>query len=256
MRRVRPFVVLCIAALAACYSPERYRHESAHPVSSAVLDDEQAEVLQTLRARADADPGNYQAQKQGKQLYKEIGSEDYRHAGKKALEKWQDWKYGLRIHWGVYSILGVEASMTLCGASDEYQKLYHTLYQVFNPTDFDPDEWMALMKRGGMKYFTFTTKHADGFCMWPTKTTQRGLQAHWKRNNGKLNFNEVVNHYSIEETPYKKDIVKMLVDAARRSAAPARRRRSERPYSCWASAVIVRRSRPHSPPRPLPRCRP
>jgi len=145
---------------------------------------------------------------------------DYAHAGKESLEKWQDWKYGLRIHWGVYSVLGLEASNPLIGASKEFQKIYHTLYQMFNPTDFDADEWMKMMKRGGMKYFTFTTKHADGFCMWPTKTKQKSIRrsVEGKYQNvmsGRL-YEDCVINYSIMDTPYKQDIVGMLVKAARK----------------------------------------
>jgi len=144
----------------------------------------------------------------------------YEHAGKESLEKWQDWKYGLRIHWGVYSVLGLEASNPLIDASKEFQKIYHTLYQMFNPTDFDADEWMKMMKRGGMKYFTLTTKHADGFCMWPTKTKQKSIRRsvegpYKKVRTGRI-YEDCVINYSIMDTPYKKDIVGMIVKAARK----------------------------------------
>jgi alpha-L-fucosidase len=179
-------------------------------------------------ARGDAMPAEEQSLRQMYSGYSQVQEDgsvepgpDYRHAGLDSIEKWQDWKYGLRIHWGVYSILGVDASVSLCNASKEYQQYYHTLYEVFNPTDFHPDEWMELMKRGGMKYFTITTKHADGFCLWPTQVKQRSLKAFWQADpktfrKGKWEYQDIENTYSIAESPYKKDIIGMLVSAAKR----------------------------------------
>ncbi len=143
---------------------------------------------------------------------------DYQHAPGSALERWQDMKFGLRIHWGLYTMVGGHESWCLSHRatgkfpSDEFRKFYSVLYQFFNPTDFNADQWMALIERAGMKYFTFTTKHHDGFCMWPTETTQKGL----KMVNGYGKYIGTENHYSIEETPYKNDIVRALVEAARK----------------------------------------
>jgi alpha-L-fucosidase len=184
---------------------------AAQPIGPATGQPSEEEFLRQLY------PGYTEVQEDGTV----IPEADYHHAGVAAIEKWQDWKYGLRIHWGVYSILGVDASVSLCNSSQEYQRFYHTLYEVFNPTDFDPDEWMELMKRGGFKYFTFTTKHADGFCLWPTQVRQRSLKAHYSRKHnsfrrGTWDFTEVENTYSVSDTPYKKDVVGMLVKAARK----------------------------------------
>ncbi len=145
---------------------------------------------------------------------------DYSHAGEEAIDKWLDWKIGLRIHWGVYSMLGVEASWALKDSSPEFQSIYHTLYQNFDPIGFDPDEWVAIMERGGIKYFTITAMHADGFAMWPTERTLHG----WKRPPGGGGrrpkglgpVEEADIHYSIAETPYRKDILAPLVAAARK----------------------------------------
>ena len=144
---------------------------------------------------------------------------DYRHAGREALEKWQDWKVGLRIVWGVNSVLGVEASWPTLHSSAEFREIYHTLYQNFNPTGFDAEEWIDIIERGGFKYFTFTTKHHDGFCMWPTKTKQtawrRPLGKHGGRNGiGPIEDCEI--SYSISDTPYGKDILAPLVKAGRK----------------------------------------
>ena len=67
---------------------------------------------------------------------------------------------------------------------EEYEKLYLS----FNPIEYNPEEWVLLAKKAGMKYICFTAKHHDGFCLWDTKETD----------------------YNIANTPYKKDVLKML----------------------------------------------
>ncbi len=143
---------------------------------------------------------------------------DYRHAGKEAIERWMDWKLGLRIHWGAYSLLGVGPSWPLKDSSREFQSIYHTLYQTFDPVAFNADEWTKIMERGGIKYFTITAMHCDGFCLWPTERVLRGQRrlpssGHTK-GLGPVEDAEI--HYSIAETPYRKDILAQLVTAARK----------------------------------------
>ena len=141
---------------------------------------------------------------------------DYKHASNKAYEVWKDRKFGMRIHWGVYSILGLDASWPTVGASQEFKTIYNTLYQVFNPTEFDAEEWADLAEKAGMKYFVFTAKHCDGFSMFDTKTM---VQAFQRKPEGKQpgigNVEECTIHYSIEDTPFNKDIVRELVNAFR-----------------------------------------
>jgi alpha-L-fucosidase len=145
---------------------------------------------------------------------------DYMHAGKEAIERWMDWKLGLRIHWGVYSMLGVEASWALKDSSPEFQDIYHTMYQNFDPIGFDADEWMDIMQRGGIKYFTITTMHPDGFALWPTERLLQGRKrppgGGGGRSKGLGPVQEAEIHYSIAETPYRKDILAQLVGAARK----------------------------------------
>ncbi|MBN2653441.1 MAG: alpha-L-fucosidase [Spirochaetales bacterium] len=98
------------------------------------------------------------------------------------LEQWQDLKFGLMMHWGAYSVIGVTESWTICpedwcrGRKDEaefqqYVADYVKLPYRFNPVKFDPDRMAAAAKDAGMRYVVFTTKHHDGFCMFDTKTT-------------------------------------------------------------------------------------
>jgi len=140
---------------------------------------------------------------------------DYHNAPQEAVEAWKDLKFGMRIHWGVYSVLGLDASWPTFGASPEFKSIYNTLYQVFNPTDFDADAWADLMVRAGFKYFVFTAKHVDGFCMYDTKTTVRAFQRYGGgRGIGKIR--EVTIPYGIMDTLFQRDIVKEIVDAGRR----------------------------------------
>src|SRR5881296_1080327 len=110
-------------------------------------------------------------------------------ANLKARTWFQDARFGMFIHWGVYSVLGDgewvmnTRKMTVA----EYEKLA----PKFDPTEYDPAAWVALAKAAGMKYITITSKHHDGFAMWGTK------QNHWN---------------IVAATPYKKDVLKMLAE--------------------------------------------
>src|SRR5579864_4928818 len=90
-------------------------------------------------------------------------------ANLKAREWFQDARFGLFIHWGVYSVLGDgewvmnNHKMTVT----EYEKLP----AQFNPTEYDPAEWVKMAKAAGMKYITITSKHHDGFAMWDSKVS-------------------------------------------------------------------------------------
>jgi alpha-L-fucosidase len=98
------------------------------------------------------------------------------------LEKWQDLKFGLLMHWGTYSQWGIVESWSICAEDEgwcvrknpnytEYKKEYENLQTTFNPVQFDPARWAKAAKNAGMKYVVFTTKHHDGFSMFDTKLT-------------------------------------------------------------------------------------
>jgi len=145
---------------------------------------------------------------------------DYKHASEAAIEAWKDRKFGMRIHWGVYSVLGLDASMPLIGADQEFHTIWFTLFQVFNPTEFSAEEWADLAQRAGMKYFTFTTRHLDGFSMWDTKTrvdsVRRVAGGHGGEAPVGLGPTETVSiPYSMMDTLYPKDIVAEVVNAFR-----------------------------------------
>lgn len=101
------------------------------------------------------------------------------------LHQWQDWKFGVIIHWGPYSEWGIVESWSLCPEDEpwckrtgpfsdnyySYVSAYEKLRKTFNPTGFDPDRWAEACRKAGMKYVVFTTKHHDGFCMFDSKYT-------------------------------------------------------------------------------------
>ncbi len=102
------------------------------------------------------------------------------------LEKWQDQKLGLLIHWGIYSEWGITESWSLvtthfpwnkrpeqyANLDDRaYEKVYENLRTTFDPEKFDADKWATAFKESGVKYVLSMTKHHDGFCMWDTKYT-------------------------------------------------------------------------------------
>jgi len=98
------------------------------------------------------------------------------------LDKWQDLKFGLLMHWGTYSQWGIVESWSICSEDEgwcigdnpnyvEYKKDYENLQTTFNPIEFDPAKWAKAARNAGMKYVVFTTKHHDGFSMFDTKLT-------------------------------------------------------------------------------------
>jgi len=84
-----------------------------------------------------------------------------------ARENFQDMKFGLFIHWGIYSILG-DGEWVMHNEKIPYDS-YKRLADFFNPQAFDAKEWVAFAKRAGMKYITITARHHDGFSMFGTK---------------------------------------------------------------------------------------
>jgi alpha-L-fucosidase len=107
----------------------------------------------------------------------------------KKLDAFQDWKFGLFMHWGIYSQWGCIESWPLveefpsCRPDDlpawierkkdmkRFTADYVKLNETFNPRRFDPQAMVKAAQEAGMKYVVFTTKHHDGFCMFDTKQT-------------------------------------------------------------------------------------
>ena len=118
--------------------------------------------------------------------------------------KWfKEAKYGMMIHWGLYTLLqgeyrGVAASNYAEWIQSRFQipnAEYEKLATAFNPVYFDADEIVTTAKSWGMKYLVITTKHHDGFAMFHTK---------------------VDDYNVVDRTPFKRDVIKELSDACAR----------------------------------------
>ena len=110
----------------------------------------------------------------------------------KARKDFADAKFGIFLHWGLYSMFGQgEWYMTNENINcHEYAKVA----QAFYPHNFNAHQWITAIKKSGARYITFTTRHHEGFSMWDTKQSD----------------------YNIMHTPYGKDIVKQLADECHR----------------------------------------
>ncbi len=85
------------------------------------------------------------------------------------MKWWHEAKFGMFIHWGLYSVLGRhEWAMEMEGIpATEYEKLA----RQFTPKPNAARDWARLARRAGQKYMVMTTKHHEGFCLFDTKTT-------------------------------------------------------------------------------------
>tara|TARA_B100000745_G_scaffold119537_1_gene77307 strand:+ start:2214 stop:3548 length:1335 start_codon:yes stop_codon:yes gene_type:complete len=119
-----------------------------------------------------------------------------------AARTWfQDSKFGLFIHWGIYSVLGAgewvmeeRGPASYTGRPGIPASQYDRLAAQFNPTQFDAREWVALAKASGMKYITITSKHHDGFAMYDSSLTDWNI---------------------VDRTPYGRDVLAELAEACR-----------------------------------------
>ena len=116
------------------------------------------------------------------------------------MQWFRDAKFGMFIHWGLYSQLAGEwQDKTVTGGAEwiqEYLKIpssqYSPLARTWKPSKYNAREWVRLMKAAGIKYVCITTKHHDGFCLWPTKMN---------------------DDWNIAITPEGQDLLKPLADA-------------------------------------------
>ena len=119
------------------------------------------------------------------------------------MEWWREARFGMFIHWGVYSVpAGFWNGKRVNGYAEWIMNKaqipiedYEKLAGQFNPIKYNPDEWVRLAKEAGMKYIIITSKHHDGFCLWDSKETKYDV---------------------IDASPYQKDLLKQLADACKR----------------------------------------
>jgi alpha-L-fucosidase len=118
------------------------------------------------------------------------------------MEWFREARFGMFIHWGLYSQLAGEwQDRTVEGGAEWIQKYleipsseYSPLAKTWNPVGYYPHAWVRLMKAAGIRYVCITSKHHDGFCLWPTQTN---------------------DDWNIAVTPHGKDLLKPLADACR-----------------------------------------
>lgn len=82
----------------------------------------------------------------------------------KVVKHWQDLKFGMFIHWGLYSILG-RGEWAMFNEKIPAET-YAQLAQQFNPKAFDATKWASIAKNAGMRYMVLTARHHDGFALW------------------------------------------------------------------------------------------
>jgi alpha-L-fucosidase len=117
-------------------------------------------------------------------------------------EWWKEAKYGMFIHWGLYSHLagewkGVRTPFIgewIMKRSNIPVAEYEAVAAQFNPVDFNAEEWVRLAKNAGMKYIVITAKHHDGFAMYHSKCSAYNI---------------------VDATPFKRDPMQELAEACR-----------------------------------------
>lgn len=112
----------------------------------------------------------------------------------KKMQWFADAKLGIFIHWGIYSVGGVDESWSFYNKKISYAD-YMKQLTGFTAKNYDPQAWADLIKESGAKYSVITTKHHDGVALWDTK------EKHY----------DVVNN-----TPAKRDLIKPFFDALRK----------------------------------------
>jgi len=119
------------------------------------------------------------------------------------MQWWRVARFGMFIHWGVYSVpAGTYHGQRIPGIGEwimcngkipmaEYQKFA----AQYNPVKYNPDDWVRLAKKAGMKYIVITAKHHDGFANFATQASPWNI---------------------VQATPYGKDVLKPLAAACRK----------------------------------------
>jgi alpha-L-fucosidase len=113
-------------------------------------------------------------------------------ASAQGLKWFQDQRFGMFIHWGLYSILGKQEWIMHVEQIPVPQ--YEELAQQFNPTKFNAEEWVSIAADAGQKYMVITSRHHDGFSMYDT----------------------ALSDYKVTNTPFKRDPIQELANVCAR----------------------------------------
>jgi len=112
----------------------------------------------------------------------------------KARAWFQDARFGLFVHWGVYAVRG-DGEWVMQNQRITIPEYERDLPPMFNPVRFDPAQWVSMVKAAGMKYITITSKHHDGFAMYDSKSSDWDI---------------------VQKTPYGKDVLKPLAEECKK----------------------------------------
>lgn len=151
------------------------------------------------------------AQSYAKDQYPEIHKEEWKqmNQSKQETKEWfKDAKYGMFIHWGLYSIPGgiwkgqkihdmksPHVAEWIMHAAEIPRDEYSELAKEFNPLEFNADNIAKLAKDAGMKYIVITSKHHDGFALFDSKVSEYDI---------------------MDASPFKRDIIKELHAACKK----------------------------------------
>ncbi|PZP51224.1 MAG: hypothetical protein DI598_03770, partial [Pseudopedobacter saltans] len=115
------------------------------------------------------------------------------------LQWWEDDKFGLFLHWGLYSATAGDWKGHKTSRGEQFMmveripvKEYATIADTFNPVRFDADKWVLMAKKAGMKYIVVTSKHHDGFAMYNSPSSDYNI---------------------VKKTPFKRDPMTELSNA-------------------------------------------
>ena len=119
------------------------------------------------------------------------------------MQWWREARFGMFIHWGVYSVPAGTWNGHQIGSIGEWimnrAKIpvadYQTMAKQFNPVKYDPDAWVKMAKDAGMKYIVITSKHHDGFALFESKASKWNV---------------------VDATAYGKDLLKPLAEACKK----------------------------------------
>ena len=119
------------------------------------------------------------------------------------MKWWREARFGMFIHWGVYAVpAGTYKGKQIPGIGEWIMLRaripvaeYRAFAKRFNPVKYDPDRWVRLAKEAGMKYMVITSKHHDGFALFPSKASTWNVK---------------------DATPYGRDLLKPLEEACKR----------------------------------------
>jgi alpha-L-fucosidase len=119
------------------------------------------------------------------------------------IEWWREARFGMFVHWGVYSLPGGEwKGKKVSGYAEHLMRKekiprseYLELAHQFNPVKFNADEWISNAKKAGMRYFIITAKHHDGFAMFDSQASDYNI---------------------VKQTPFKRDPMAELAKACKK----------------------------------------